>query len=334
MSNSKASPNTGQQKRRRDFDAMDWVRDGLEGKLPDGEYGLMLYLALRAEEDHTCYPGIRRMATAFNRNPRTIMRRLDNLESWGLITKRRRRNTSTKYTLNVGTLPGGDTGVTSQPDTSVTSGYDNGYNTSSAVEEQQFEEGDLEKANPTDLLLPPALDSDFSPEKQKKEKGAATVPVQSIARWQKADEIVAKYEKNVLAHPNSRIGLYFALGRHFYPAARKFKAGKALTSGQLKQLHGLFDTYGDRACQLLAMMFVEWRELIPKWCKEKTNPDFGMLDFDAMNKTLLARETPTAGIPPLKPIAKVDPPVQPKPLPTVPMTTGIEWMDEPSEEAA
>jgi hypothetical protein len=111
--------------RRRDFEAMDWVRDDLAGKVPPEEYGLLLWLAMKCDGNHTCFPGIETMAKVFGKNERTIRRWLDNLEVLGLLSKKRRRNRSTLYTLNVHSQP--DTGVhSSEPDTDVHSGPDTG----------------------------------------------------------------------------------------------------------------------------------------------------------------------------------------------------------------
>lgn len=78
--------------------------------LPMAQKFVLVALADRADEDHSCYPGQKMLAGMVGASVATIRRALVELEKTGLITRKRRfrddgYRTSDRYVLNVGTLP-------------------------------------------------------------------------------------------------------------------------------------------------------------------------------------------------------------------------------------
>ena len=98
MSNDTTRRRSRKKNRLRGLKAIDWVRDDLAGKLPEGEYAVLLLLSTRCDGDYKCFPGIRSIAATLRRNERTIIRRLNRLEERGLIHKKRRPNPSEEGT--------------------------------------------------------------------------------------------------------------------------------------------------------------------------------------------------------------------------------------------
>jgi len=69
---------------------------------------VLVALADMADEEHSCYPGQRRLSTMTGFSVRTVQRALEQLEAHGLITREHRQGsrgfrTSDRYRLSVGT---------------------------------------------------------------------------------------------------------------------------------------------------------------------------------------------------------------------------------------
>lgn len=67
--------------------------------ISDGALRLLAYLAWRQGNDNSCWPSVSRMAQDLRSSPKTIQRRLRELEETGYLVTRHRRGRSNEYTL-------------------------------------------------------------------------------------------------------------------------------------------------------------------------------------------------------------------------------------------
>lgn len=244
MSNS----NTSRRSRGFDLDAIKWVRDSVRGISRD-ERLLLQYLATRCDPTHRCYPKQSAIAADLECSRSHVNALLKSLDDKGLISRKRRPNKSTRYTLLVSGCPHVTTsGCRSGDDTRLSKGNDikeplevttsEGTNIDIPVEESGETSDDVTLRGKTDK--PEGISSE--------EENAPPTQKQSAAL-----EIAAKYFK---VHPSQKVmvGFWWALMRHYFPEYPT----KRLSRHQFKALKSVFDTFGDSAYYVIAAAVSEW----------------------------------------------------------------------------
>ncbi len=86
--------------------ALEWAAQ-VQAEIDATGRAVLSQLALHADQEGVCWPGTERIATHLRTSPRTVRRRLDELEALGLLTRERRRGSGGRlgtylYRLRVG----------------------------------------------------------------------------------------------------------------------------------------------------------------------------------------------------------------------------------------
>jgi hypothetical protein len=248
---------------------MDWVRDDLAGKIPGEEYGLMMWLAAKCDHTHKCFPSQQTIASTFSKGDRTVRRWLDNLEALGLLTRQRRRNTSSLITLCVHAVPdtsvlssGPETDVLSGPETHVPFVPDTGVPLSTTeYEVQQLKVELLDTVSEIDFETPGTKSQEKSGKSQSEEKADCVANAYFA--------LAEKYWKGCATSPTGKaqVAFWSQLKRLRWPSIPSSQPDYKLHPADVEilreQLYGMSTEHVRLACHTIAHAIETWDQTYP-----------------------------------------------------------------------
>lgn len=250
------SNNTPSKRRSRghDLKAINWVRDDVRG-LTLYERVLLQYLASRCKNDgtHSCWPQQREIAADIEVDRRTVIRYLKSLEDKGLISKKRRPNTSCKYVLHVSGID--SLMILPEVTRNDTSGSDSLIHHKEGTISKEVEVKNLEESTaPSASAIP---------------KGLKT---ESTSRG-KVKILCQDYGKSCEKSAKAREAFWHRLGRIYFPDSPQYVPDHNLTHLQRQTLTRIFQDMPTTGCFVLAHVFKNW----PSNGKRKT-PSLSVID--------------------------------------------------------
>ena len=256
------------------FTVMQWARDYVNG-LDALERGLLLQLAMHSDLSFECFPAQTTLAKSFGRDPRTIRKALKSLEEKGLITRKRRRASTTLYTLHVPPAivrdiqdkkrtSGPKRNAASYPERKSASGSDGKCNALEVTTGKKPVEVTNEVPKGIEVSVEKTGDMPIgksqmekSQEENCENEGEGSLEKESSAesdqRKSVALKTVGKYYK---AQPSRKVmvGFWWALMKQFFPDYRYVK----LSGYQYRALGELFQMYQDSAYYVIAAAICDW----------------------------------------------------------------------------